>query len=753
MDRRRCAFHRAAWSGSASRSSDSAGAPARSRSGISRSSGKLSGNDEPRRQAPRLAGRDAFRAGQGPYADPAGEADDDGLHRHARQQRDHDLPARDEFFFTAPGLRNLAFEAGVTGYSAKITAETLLAWDPDIIVMNHYDVKQKPSDIYDNPVFSSLKAVKNHRIFKKPLLDPNSHEAPLIWQWMATRRLSRGVRFRPARGGPLLLCRHLRRRADRRPDRRRPQHGCERLEPRLPHHVRELTSTGDVGVHRRRRFSRSRRAIAMTGAASARRGAAAAALSAIADRRVVFWLATRSRVSASRHRVAVHGTLRHRFRPCRRHPAVACLPGRSSSGRRPSRASSISIRLPRVLAACHRRSRPLDRRRGTAGHLPQSARRAGDHRRIGRRRLRRRARDPAVQQSRRDGRLRLRGGMLAMVVVYAISRVGRRSAILMLVLSGVVSGRVLFRPHLAHQVCRRSGQQAAGDRLLADGQLRQRQRPEGAAPVRAGRRQRPAALPPALPHQRAVDRRRGGAGARRAGRPHPLDHPLRGRADLRGGRLGGRHRRLGRPGRAAFRAHDRRARTTRSCCPPRPCSALSTCLPSTMSHARRRRPKYRSGSSPRSSARRSSPSCWCAPRPRDGGNDQGREGRRRLRRPLDLPRRVVRARARRAARNSRPQRPRQDDAAARSARPAAVEQRAIGGRRRDWLRAAGRRGALRLQRARRRADGARATPEDVSASSRDRLRGGARGARPARHARTSRAAGSTRSAAASVSSS
>ena len=30
-----------------------------------------------------------------------------------------------------------------------------------------------------------LKAVQNHRIFKKPSLDPNSHEAPLIWEWMA----------------------------------------------------------------------------------------------------------------------------------------------------------------------------------------------------------------------------------------------------------------------------------------------------------------------------------------------------------------------------------------------------------------------------------------------------------------------------------------------------------------------------------------------------------------------------------------
>ena len=90
-----------------------------------------------------------------------------------------------QFFFTAPGLRNLAYEAGVPGSIAKINAETLLAWDPDIIVMNHYDVKQTPNDIYDDPIFSSLTAVQNHRVFKMPRVDPGSQEAPIIWQWMA----------------------------------------------------------------------------------------------------------------------------------------------------------------------------------------------------------------------------------------------------------------------------------------------------------------------------------------------------------------------------------------------------------------------------------------------------------------------------------------------------------------------------------------------------------------------------------------
>lgn len=90
-----------------------------------------------------------------------------------------------EFFFTAPGLRNLAAEDNVAGATAKITAETLLAWDPDLIIMNYYDVNQKPSDIYDNPVLSGLSAVKNGRVFKTPRLDPGSQEAPLVWQWMA----------------------------------------------------------------------------------------------------------------------------------------------------------------------------------------------------------------------------------------------------------------------------------------------------------------------------------------------------------------------------------------------------------------------------------------------------------------------------------------------------------------------------------------------------------------------------------------
>ena len=110
----------------------------------------------------------------------------------------------DEFFFTAPGLRNLAFEAGVTGGFAKITAETLLAWDPDIIIMNHYDVKQKPSDIYDNPVFSSLKAVKNHRIFKKPLPRPGLAGGAAHLAMDGERRLSGGLRLRSARGDPRL---------------------------------------------------------------------------------------------------------------------------------------------------------------------------------------------------------------------------------------------------------------------------------------------------------------------------------------------------------------------------------------------------------------------------------------------------------------------------------------------------------------------------------------------------------------------
>lgn len=90
---------------------------------------------------------------------------------------------RNEYFFQVPGLRNLAVELDQS--TVAIDAEQLLSWDPDIIFLNFYDLDADPKQVYGDPRFAELKAVKHRRVYKTPLLDTSAHEAPLVWGWMA----------------------------------------------------------------------------------------------------------------------------------------------------------------------------------------------------------------------------------------------------------------------------------------------------------------------------------------------------------------------------------------------------------------------------------------------------------------------------------------------------------------------------------------------------------------------------------------
>ena len=92
---------------------------------------------------------------------------------------------RDEFFFQAPGLRNLAFEAGLNQATVTVDAEQILAWQPDIIFINYYDLEATPEHMYADPVLASVPAIQNRRVYKTPRLDPSLLEAPLVWMWMA----------------------------------------------------------------------------------------------------------------------------------------------------------------------------------------------------------------------------------------------------------------------------------------------------------------------------------------------------------------------------------------------------------------------------------------------------------------------------------------------------------------------------------------------------------------------------------------
>ena len=68
-----------------------------------------------------------------------------------------------------------------------IDAEQLLVWNPAIIVIPAYATDLKPADLYGNPMFASIDAVKNKRVYKFPQFNrsPDSAEIYLSDDWLA----------------------------------------------------------------------------------------------------------------------------------------------------------------------------------------------------------------------------------------------------------------------------------------------------------------------------------------------------------------------------------------------------------------------------------------------------------------------------------------------------------------------------------------------------------------------------------------
>ncbi len=93
-----------------------------------------------------------------------------------------------------------------------VNPEQIVAWAPDIILLNSFEAKLFPKDIYDNPLFAGVPAVKNRRVYKTPLggqrWDPPSHESPLTWLWMTSLfhpdRIMDNLRAEMIRGYQLL---------------------------------------------------------------------------------------------------------------------------------------------------------------------------------------------------------------------------------------------------------------------------------------------------------------------------------------------------------------------------------------------------------------------------------------------------------------------------------------------------------------------------------------------------------------------
>lgn len=68
-----------------------------------------------------------------------------------------------------------------------LDVEQVLRWDPEVILLGNFDAAM-PQDIYADPVWQSVSAVRSRRVYKVPLggyrWDPPGQESPLMWHWL-----------------------------------------------------------------------------------------------------------------------------------------------------------------------------------------------------------------------------------------------------------------------------------------------------------------------------------------------------------------------------------------------------------------------------------------------------------------------------------------------------------------------------------------------------------------------------------------
>lgn len=91
-----------------------------------------------------------------------------------------------EFYIDLAGGEN---PANAISGSKVVGVEQVLAWDPEVILLNNFEPGLEPADVYDHPLLSATTAARERRVYKVPLggyrWDPPSHESPLMWQWLA----------------------------------------------------------------------------------------------------------------------------------------------------------------------------------------------------------------------------------------------------------------------------------------------------------------------------------------------------------------------------------------------------------------------------------------------------------------------------------------------------------------------------------------------------------------------------------------
>ncbi len=91
-----------------------------------------------------------------------------------------------QYVFDLTGLTNVAADAQVS--DGVVSAEQVIAWDPEIIILSAFDTAT-PQDVYADPRFADVSAVVNHRVYRAPLgvyrWQVPCAESPLFWNWVA----------------------------------------------------------------------------------------------------------------------------------------------------------------------------------------------------------------------------------------------------------------------------------------------------------------------------------------------------------------------------------------------------------------------------------------------------------------------------------------------------------------------------------------------------------------------------------------
>lgn len=91
-----------------------------------------------------------------------------------------------DFYINLTGGQNVGQDA--SGF-VEVNVEQIMAWDPEVILLNGFEGDLTVDNVYDNPMLAGVSAVKNRRVYKIPLggyrWDPPNQESPLMWEWLS----------------------------------------------------------------------------------------------------------------------------------------------------------------------------------------------------------------------------------------------------------------------------------------------------------------------------------------------------------------------------------------------------------------------------------------------------------------------------------------------------------------------------------------------------------------------------------------